>query len=113
MSKEAARRRFIYNILDWSYRRAVMVFTVLSIISVIILMILGFLLEILILPFIVAIYGIIISIMWWSKRKTGEGIDWTLRNLIQQFRDWRFARRVRKEKERKEREKEKYGFSLP
>lgn len=90
-----------------------MVFTVLSIIAVIILMILGFLIEILILPIIVAIYGIIIGIMWWSKRKTGEGIDWTLRNLIQQFRDWRFARKIRKAEERKKREEEKYGFSLP
>ncbi len=113
MSKEAARRRFVYNILDWSYKRLVTAFTVLSIIAVIILMILGFLIEILILPIIVAIYGIIIGIMWWSKRKTGEKIDWTLRNLIQQFRDWRFARKIRKAEERKKYEEEKYGFSLP
>lgn len=113
MSKESARRKFVYNILDWSYRRFVTIFTLVVFIGVLILAILGFLLSEIILPILVVIYGVILIIMWWSKRKTGETIDWSLRNIWQQFKDWQFARRHRKEKERKEREEKDYGFSLP
>lgn len=93
---------FIYNVLDWSYRRLVTITTILFWAILLVLAILGFILSEIIIPVLIIFWITWIGFLWWTKRKTETGVKWTLKSSWQQFKDWRYGRKKRHEVEERE-----------
>jgi uncharacterized membrane protein len=112
MSKEAARRRFVYNVLDYSWRRLVALYTFLGIVFVLILALFGFLVSQIVLPFLLGVGAVIYIILYWSRRQAEDKTRWTLRTAWQQVKHWNYGRKT-KARTKEKREYEGYGYEFP
>jgi hypothetical protein len=94
---------FLYNVSSWGYRRLVTITTILYIVLAWVitstLVILGFIGAEIVLPLItVFLLGLWIFLLF-MRRKTGDLEKWTVGGMIQLWKDWRYGRKVRKDKE--------------
>ncbi|MHA2274185.1 MAG: DUF2244 domain-containing protein [Candidatus Kariarchaeaceae archaeon] len=103
---------FIYNFLDWSWRRLVAIYTFVGIVFVLILAFFGFLVSQIVLPFLLGVGAVIYIVLYWSRRQAEDKAKWTLRTAWQQVKDWNYGRKQRKELKQK-REYEGYGYEFP